>query len=180
MSIYQDVTLQLIPFTKEVRILPSAAPSYYVYGLNAMSGDSSGSTVTAEFTLPGGFFVRWEAISLFSSDAAADVGAVHCRSKVDWIEDTLPVLNVLFECAMTMTAFSATRSHNDVVAMNAWVDQLRRIPIGRLNGESTGSALRFQLENNVNLQSYTFEVFGVAWETPALGLPNYLDSFNRS
>ena len=175
MSVESVETMAVIPFARAERIVPQVEPTHYGYGLVTMSGDLSGGSVTGNLTLPGGFFFRVEAISMFSSDAAADTGSVFMSVAVDWIEDTLPVLNVLFETAMPMTAFIATRSHADPRYMAAFVEQLRRIPLGRLSGADTSDGIRGRFENNVNLQSYSMEVFASVWETPALGLPGYLD-----
>jgi hypothetical protein len=175
MSVGEVEVMAVIPFARAERIVPQITPTHYGYGLVTMSGDSSGGTATANLTLPGGFFFRVEAISMFSSDSAADTGSVFMSVAVDWIEDTLPVLNVLFETAMPMTAHIATRSHADPRYMAAFVEQLRRIPLGRLSGAATSDGIRGRFENNVNLQSYTLEVFASAWEKPSFGLPGFLD-----
>lgn len=180
MSVYLSDNLQLIPFARAERIRPSAAPTFYVYGFVTVTGDSSGGAATVDLVLPGGYIMRTEAISVTSSDAAADTGNIHVRAPIDWIEDALPVNNTFYEATMPMVAFNATKSAADTTAMGAYVSQLRRIPLGRINGQSTLAQIRVQFENNVNTQNYYLEVFGVAWDVPALGIADFLDFFTRS
>lgn len=180
MSVYTSGNLQLIPFARAERVAPSAAPTFFVYGFVSASGDSSGGGATVDLVLPGGYIMRTEAIAATSSDAAADTGNIHIRAPIDWIEDALPVLSTFYEGTMPMVAYNATKSAADTTAMAAYVSQLRRIPLGRINGQPTLAQVRVQFENNVNLQSYVLEVFGVAWDVPALGIANFLDFFTRS
>ena len=175
MSVNNTETMQVIPFARAERIVPQITPTHYGYVLCAVSGDSSGGVVTLRVDLPAGYFFRIEALSVFASDAAADVGNCAIFSNPEWVQDALPVLNVLFETAMPMVAHAATRSHAAPRSVAAFVNQLRRIPLGRLNGQTTTDGLRARLENNVNLQSYTLEIYASAWELPSFGLAGFLD-----
>lgn len=180
MSVYATSDLQLIPFARAERIRPSAAPTFFVYGLATVSGDASGGLATVDLVLPGGYIMRTEAISVTCSDAAADVGNIHMRAPIDWIEDATGTANTYYEACMPMVAYTATKSAADTAAMGAYVTQLRRIPLGRINGQKTLAQQRVQFENNVNTQNYYLEVFGVAWDVPALGIADFLDQFTRS
>jgi len=173
-----ETSIGLIPFAVPWPP-PAGEPSHFAYGLVEAAGDSSGGQVTMALTAPTGFFYRLEACSVFASDAAADVGNWHARAFVEWIKDALPVSNVLLEASMSSQAFIATRSDPNAQDMAAWVQLVRRVPLGRLSGPDA-QILRFIGENNVNAQAYTLEAWFTGWQTPSLGIPGFLTAFDPS
>lgn len=178
MSVTATDALLTVPFARASRIAPSLAPTHFGYQLVTVNGDATGGTVSLHLEAPGGFFHRLEAVSVFASDAAADVGELRMRASVDWLQDSLPILTVIHQSAMPFVQFSTTQSFNDSVAMSAWIQQVRRLPLGRLNGQLSEDALLALLESNVNGQSYSMDVWTSAWELPSLGLPGFMNAFH--
>jgi len=185
MAIAETVNLVRLPLG-ERPLYSTPYPGGIAVAHRTTVGDATGGIITWSMLSDGGFLFRLEGIQLVVGTSTVDV--THLITSHQWAEAKSGQgtsswnLNWGMGFYLAATGFQviSLTGGNQTGGGQPPLEQIRRLPMGRLDAVSAQQVMLLSIEGNIDTMTYEMSAWCTYWPKTALYRPGFLESFYES